>query len=270
MCKFSSHFIAINYHRFHEAEAAIACAKSVLFSARGISGYVRIVFFYHSNQPILESLLSNMKALGLEVVVLPGGANGDCLNMQISKARDYDFFYRVDADDLVSEGRFGWQEKLFQTTGCDICGGGLIYRNVISGRQYEVCPPAKPATLAYLTNQFFLHPTLAFRLSSFHKSNIHYGPERLEDKGLAIAAVKAGFDIVNDPRIYGIYNLNPDARNTRFFSNKNLRYNLAFIRASGRYWAFPLSIVMYLASLTISSEGLRRIRHFIGRFRRLK
>jgi len=268
--KLSRHFIAINFHRFHDGNDAITCAKSVVISARCISGYVRIVFFHHSDQPIPAPLFNEIKALGLEIEGLPGGANGDCLNMQVSMARDYDFFYRVDADDVVSKGRFGWQVDIFQTTGCDICGGGLIYRNVLSGQEYLVIPPAKPAITAFLTNQFFLHPTLAFRLESFRNYNMRYGPERLEDKALAVSAVKAGLDIVNDPRIYGVYNINPHARNARFYSHKNLKYNLAFIRASRGYWAVPLAFGMYLVSLSISSERLRKIRYFVSRFRRLK
>ncbi len=260
-----SHFIAINYHGFHDTEGAILCAQSVLCSARGLSGRVKIVFFHHSDQQVSTLLQTKMETLGLKVACFPGGPNGDCLNLQIAEAKGYDFFYRVDADDLVSEGRFRWQIEQFETTGCDISGGSLIYRNVITGHEYKVVPPDLPATLAFLMNQFFLHPTLAYRISSFSAANMGYAPERLEDKGLAIAAVKSGLLIVNDCRVYGVYNLNPHARDSGFFSHLNLKYNLAFIQAKTSYWAIPLALGMYLASLVISSERLRKIRHFLAR-----
>jgi hypothetical protein len=181
------------------------------------------------------------------------------------QARGYDFFYRVDADDLVSQGRFGWQAEQFESTRCDISGGSLIYRNVKTGREYWVSSPAAPATMAYLMNQFFLHPTLAFRLKSFNQANIRYSPERLEDKGLAISVVKAKLRIVNDPRIYGVYNLNPDARNGRKFNILNLKYNLAFIRATSSYWAIPVAGAIFGVSLVFNKELLRKFRHMIAR-----
>jgi len=263
--KAPSHFIAINCHGFHGTERAILCAQSVLQSVRGLSGRVKYVFFYHSDQPVSPSLLTQLEDLGLEVKCFPSGPNGAGLNVQIAEAKNYDFFYRVDADDLVSEDRFRWQVEQFETTGCDISGGSLIYRNVKTGHEYQVVSPALPATMAFLMNQFFMHPTLAFRLSSFNKTNIRYGLDRMEDKGLAISAVKAGLKVVNDQRVYGVYNLNSHARNSRFFSNLNLKYNLAFIHAKTSYWAVFLALGIYLASLTISSERLRRIRRFLTR-----
>ena len=259
------HFIAINYHSFHDIEDVLKCVRSVILSARGMVGTVKTVLFYHADQPPAQPLLDQMDAMALEVMHLPSGTNGDDLNRQIIQARGYDFFYRVDADDLVSEGRFGWQAKQFETTGCDISGGGLIYKNRKTGQEYQVIPPAAPATMAFLMNQFFLHPSLAFRLESFNRAQIRYGAERMEDKGVAVAVVRAGLNVVNDPRIYGVYNLNPDARNGAKFNILSLKYNLSFIFAKRSYWAIPLVGGIFVASYIFSKEHLRRFRHVLTR-----
>ncbi len=263
--KHPRHFIAINCHTFHEIEDALACVRSVILSARGMTGTVKTVLFYHSDQPPPQLFLDQVEAMPLEVMHLPNGTNGDCLNDQIMQAQGYDYFYRVDADDLVSEGRFCWQAEQFVTTGCDISGGGLIYKNRITGQEYQVIPPAAPASMAFLMNQFFLHPTLAFRLESFNRAHIRYGRERLEDKGLAVTVVRAGLDVVNDPRIYGVYNLNPDARNGSKFNILSLKYNLSFIFAKRSYWAIPLAGGVFMVSYIFSKERLRRFRHLLTR-----
>ena len=259
------HFVAINYHSFHDIEDVLKCVRSVILSARGMTGTVKTVLFYHADQPPAQPFLDQMDAMALEVRYLPNGTNGDCLNNQILQAQGYDFFYRVDADDLVSAGRFGWQAAQFASTGRDICGGGLIYKNRQTGQEYQVIPPAAPATMAFLMNQFFLHPSLAFRLESFNRAQIRYGAERLEDKGLAVAVVKAGLNVVNDPRIYGVYNLNPDARNGAKFNILSLKYNLSFIFAKRSYWAMPLAGGIFVASYMFSKERLRRFRRVLTR-----
>lgn len=259
------HFIAINYHTFHDVEDAQKCVRSVILSARGMTGTVKTVLFYHSAPPPPQSFLDQMEDAPLEVRHLPNGTNGDCLNDQIFQAQGHDYFYRVDADDLVSEGRFRWQAEQFETTGCDISGGGLTYKNRKTGQEYQVIPPAAPATMAFLMNQFFLHPTLAFRLESFNRAHIRYGAERLEDKGLAVAVVKAGLNVVNDPRIYGVYNLNPNARNGSKFNTLSLKYNLSFIFAKPSYWAMPLAGGIFVVSYIFSKERLRKFRRVLTR-----
>ena len=256
----ASHFIAINYHGFHDVDAALDCVRSVLLSAKALTGDVRITLFNHSDQPAPAELTDTLNELGVAQADYPEGPNGESLNHQIDQAQGFDFFYRVDADDLVSQGRFEWQSALMEDTGHDICGGGLIYRNNDTGEEYQVTPPIHPGTLAYLFNNYFLHPSLAFRLSAFSRSNLRYGNRRLEDKHLAVSAYKAGLTVVNDQRIYGTYNLNPNARNGSLFAHRNHTLNLSFIHAARSYWAWPLAYGLLLASMVFSRDRLRGIR----------
>lgn len=256
----ASHFIAINYHGFHDVDAALDCVRSVLLSAKALTGEVRITLFNHSDQPAAAELVDALEEMGVAQANYPESPNGESLNQQIDQAQGFDFFYRVDADDLVSQGRFEWQSTLMEESGSDICGGGLIYRNNDTGDQYQVIPPMHPGTLAYLFNNYFLHPSLAFRLSAFSRSNLRYGNRRLEDKHLALSAYKAGLTVVNDQQIYGTYNLNPNARNGSLFAHRNRTLNLSFIHAARSYWALPLAYGLFLASMVLSRDRLRGIR----------
>lgn len=40
------HFIAINYHTFHDVEDVQKCVRSVILSAQGMIGTVKTVLFY--------------------------------------------------------------------------------------------------------------------------------------------------------------------------------------------------------------------------------
>lgn len=256
----ASHFIAINYHGYHDVDAALDCVRSVLLSAKALTGEVRITLFNHSDQPAAAKLTNALEEMGVARENYPASPNGESLNHQIDQAEGFDFFYRVDADDLVSQGRFKRQSALLEKTGCDICGGGLIYRNIDSGEQYKVIPAMHPGILAYLFNNYFLHPSLAFRLSAFARTKLRYGNRRLEDKHLALSAYKAGLTVVNDQRIYGTYNLNPNARNGSLFTHRNHTLNLSFIHAARSYWALPLAYGLFLASTVLSRDRLRSIR----------
>jgi hypothetical protein len=256
----ASHLIAVNYHGFHNTNVALDCLHSVLQSAKGVSGHVKIIFFNHSGRPASPELVTGLFKLNVILVELPNNSNGENLNKQIEWAKGYDFFYRVDADDLVSQGRFKWQADLLANSNCDICGGGLIYHNIKTGTELKVMPVTHPKTMSYLGNQYFMHPTLAFNLESFKRTNLRYGIRRLEDKDLALSAYNVGLSITNDQRIYGTYNLNPNARNDNLFARRNLELNLAFIRATHNYWALPFVYTMFLFTLLISQNMLRKIR----------
>ncbi len=258
--RFASHFIAINYHGFHNVNAALDCVHSVLRSAKGLNGQVAITFFHHCDRPASPKLASQLKNLDVPLACFPESSNGEALNLQLNQVEEYDFFYRVDADDLVSLGRFQWQSEWFSKTDCDICGGGLIYRNTSTEAEYPVTPSQHPGVLDYLFNRYFLHPTLAFRFSSFSRVSLRYGKQRLEDKGLALSAYKAGLTVQNDRRIYGTYNLDPNARSGRLLARRDHSYNLAFIRASHSFWALPIAYALFAASLLIGREQLRQIR----------
>ncbi len=256
----ASHFIAINYHGFHDLNAALDCVHSVLRSAKGLSGQVAITFFHHCASPAPPKLAAQLKKLDVALACFPESSNGEALNLQLNQVGEHDFFYRVDADDLVSLGRFQWQSEWFSETDCDICGGGLIYRNTLTGTEYPVTPSEHPGVLDYLFNRYFLHPTLAFRFSSFSRVSLRYAKQRLEDKGLALSAYKARLTVRNDQRIYGTYNLDPNARNGSLFARRAHSYNLAFIRAAHSFWALPIAYAVFVASLLIGRERLRQIR----------
>ena len=252
-----SHFIAINYHGFHDVNTALDCIHSVLLSASGLSGQVEITFFNHSGRPVTTKLADGLEDLNVTRRDFSESSNGEALNMQIERAKGFSFFYRVDADDLVSPGRFKWQSQLLANSECDICGGGLIYHNIETGREFHVLPPEMPGTISYLFNQYFLHPTLAFRLETFTP---RYGKCRLEDKELAFSALKSKLTVFNDQRVYGIYNLNPNARNGNIFAHRDFKLNLDYIQAAHSYWALPLAYGLFAASLLISRQKLRNIR----------
>jgi len=266
----ASHFIAINYHGFHDVDAALNCVRSVLLSAKALTGEVRITLFNHSDQPAPPKLTDTLMELGVAQVNYPESPNGESLNHQIDQAQGFDFFYRVDADDLVSEGRFGWQSTLMEQTSCDICGGGLIYHNIETGSEHHVLPPEHPGTMAYLFNHYFLHPTVTFRMSALNRVNLRYGNHRLEDKCLALSAYKSGLKVVNDRKVYGTYNLNPNARNALLFARRNRTLNLAFIRATHSYWAFPLAHGIFALSIFLRQDHLRTIRKTLFHRRKAK
>ncbi len=258
--KTATHFIAINYHGFHDVNAALECVQSVLVSAKNLTGEIRITLFNHSDSPAPPELSTALTTMNVELANYPESPNGESLNHQLDQAKGYDFFYRVDADDLVSKGRFGWQSALMDNTGCDICGGGLIYHNIVTASEHQVLPPEHPGTMAYLLNHYFLHPTVAYRMSAFNRVNLRYSNRRLEDKCLALSACKSGLKVVNDQKIYGTYNLNPNARNAPLFARRNRALNMAFIRTTHSYWAFPLAYGIFAVSMLFSQDRLRTIR----------
>jgi len=256
----ASHFIAINYHGYHSSKAALDCVRSVLLSAKELSGQVDITFFHHSHDPVAAALAIGLENLRVDRMDFPDNSNGENLNRQIEQAKGFSYFYRVDADDLVSPERFKWQEEHLSKSGCDICGGGLMYRSKETCNEYQVLPPASPGTISYLFNRYFLHPTLAFRLETF---KIRYGQNRMEDKELALFSFMSGLTIVNDQRIYGTYNLNPNARSGKTFARRDFGLNLAYIRAARSYWALPLAYSLLVLSLLIHRDKLRIIRKIL-------
>lgn len=259
------HFIAINFHRFHDDLAAIDCTVSVLKSAKALREKAKITFFNHAGHAVSSKLATALENMEITLVNGPSGSTGESLNYQISQAHGFNFFYRVDADDLVSADRFGWQSKILANGDCDICGGALIYRNIKTKSEYLVTAPLRPKTMAFLMNHYFLHPTLAFRLERFEKRKLRYKNQRIEDKSLALSALKAALKVQNDPRVYGIYNLNPDARNGWAVSWLNLKLNIQFILAAHSYWAFPVAIGIFTATTVFRRNTLRNIRKVLFR-----
>ena len=159
-----------------------------------------------------DTLLS----LGIELREGAPSCNGQALNRQIEAAlaEGHDFFYRVDADDLVFADRFVRQAGLFDDPTTDICGGGLVYRDVDSGRERVMVPKGQPRPADFLVNLAVLHPTMAFRLSRIAESGLRYWSGRVEDKALLLQALRLGLRIRNDGAVYGIYNCSRGARNT--------------------------------------------------------
>lgn len=97
-------------------------------------------------------------------------------------------------------------------------------------------------------------------MSALNRVNLRYGNRRLEDKYLALSAYKTGLKVVNDQKLYGTYNLNPNARNAPLFARRNRTLNLAFIHATHNYWAIPLAYGVFSVSMLLSQNHLRIIR----------
>jgi hypothetical protein len=268
-----SHLIAINFHRYHNLDAALTCCASVKRAVEplldGTGRRVSIVLFCACSRAVYCEVSERVKELGIEARHLPEGANGDSLNMQIEYALDegFDFFYRVDADDLVYEDRFVRQAEILTSTSYDICGGGLLYRNVADGTRFKVVPPETPAAASFVFSMFFLHPTLAFRLKTFRTHDIKYWPQRLEDKHLALQARFAGMRVYNDPYIYGEYNLEPNARNGREAAKTSLMLDLRFLMLSKDYIFIPVALGIYLLRLLVSTQTPRNMRNKVLRCR---
>jgi len=228
---------------------------------------VKIVMFHHGEEPLAEATRLGTEEMGIEIVELPQAPNGANLNRQIEMALKggYDFFYRVDADDLVYEDRFSRQAKILMTTEHDLVGGGLVYHDVTTGEKFNVQPRETPGTGDFLSNIFVLHPTIALRLSTIKKHDIRYWHQRLEDKRLALEYDALGLSVYNDPALYGEYNLNPKARNARSFARLSFRLNLRYLNQNHKFLAYPRALVMYLLHLWLPNQRLRKLRRQLHR-----
>jgi hypothetical protein len=268
----SSHFIAINFHAYHDPAAALPCCMSVRRSAdlllKGTGDRVSIVLFYPSSRTVHSEILENVKELDIEIRRLPESTNGAYLNMQVDSALEdgFDYFYRVDADDQVYVDRFARQAAILSSAPYDICGGALVYRNIADGTQFEVVPPAAPTAASFVLNMFFLHPTLAFRLKTFHLHRIKYWTGRLEDKHLALQAHKLGLQVYNDPYIYGEYNLEPNARNTMEAARISLMLDFRFLMPSRNYVLIPISLGIYILRLLVGTHTMRKFRNKVMQY----
>lgn len=261
------HFIAINYHNFHNEDAAIECVNSVKIAADKLVhsklGSVRIVFFNHSKQPLSAELSKTLSTLDIDMEHAPCSENGTGLNTQIRKALDanFDFFYRVDADDSVFSNRFKDQSSFFAITSADFVGGALLYQNMATGDSYLVAPRKTPKAIDYILNNMVLHPTLAMRLSSFKDVHLLYWDDRLEDKEFMLSAIKEKMVVLNDQRVYGTYNYNSTARSSQAAAILNLKLNIKFISATHAWHFVPVALCIFGLSSLFPSNALRKFRY---------
>jgi len=210
--------------------------------------------------------------MGVEISAHPASANGTSLNIQLQMALDagFDFFYRVDADDTVTNCRFPRQSEILISQNVDLCGGGLTYREKSSEKSFLVLPRQNPGPADYLSNQYILHPTIALRLDAVKKHNIRYWAQRLEDKRLVLEFNALGLAVFNDQVVYGTYNLNRNARNRKSFALLNLKLNLRFLQQNGNFLGYPRALMMYALHLIFPNHALRILRNRLARLRRVK
>ena len=271
-CGGSHHFIAINHHRFHDQGLVAQTVHSVLSAAKRLAVArpnegIRIVFF-HQPSSLTPSIIERFEGLSdVEMLDVPRGSNGEGLNRQINIARDAGaiYFYRVDADDPVASERFLRQANLLDQSGADVVGGGLIYSNLRSGTRFRMMPPRHPKPLHYLANSAMLHPALAFRIASICERGLRYWSDRIEDKHLGLQIAQHGLKLVNDPAIYGVYHLNPQARSSIAIAKLNLLLNLAMIRHTRRFDFLLLAFGIFIASAILPSQLLRTLRQHLSR-----
>jgi hypothetical protein len=270
------HFIAINSHGGHSAREGFVCCASVMHSVaplvRQKGPTVRIVLFHHSDSPFDEQLRIDLTEMGVEISEHPASANGTGLNLQLQMALDagFDFFYRVDADDTVDNCRFPRQSDILIKKDVDLCGGGLMYKEKKSDTSFLVLPRQNPNHRDFLSNQYMLHPTIALRLETIKTHNIRYWAQRLEDKRLALDLNAHGLTVFNDQVVYGIYNLNRNARNRKSFALLNLKLNLRFLQQNGNVLGYPRALLMYALHLIFPNHVLRVLRNRLARLRRVK
>jgi hypothetical protein len=110
-----------------------------------------------------------------------------------------------------------------------------------------------------------LHPSLAFRLSSLTNAGLRYWPHRLEDKHLGLQIARHGLKLVNDPLIYGDYNLDPGSRSGMTAARTNLSLNLAYLWQVRRLDLAPAAVVLFVASALFPAQWLRRLRKVMRR-----
>jgi len=261
------HFIAINGHQFHSAADYIQALKTTAVAAEKLSETtaeaVKIACFVNGSGQIEDAVQEQAERLSVPVYSLDETSNGACLNRQIDQAtaEGFTIFYRADADDVTDPDRFIHQARCFRNDAGDLCGGGLTYHNIRTSSKYDVYPAEHPGTADYLTNSYFLHPVLAFRLDALAIANIRYWQGRQEDKQLALQAKCAGLRVYNDQKLYGCYNLNPQARNSHAASRLTLQLNVAFLKATGQFHKLPIAWAIFLTSLLLPKQLLRDIRH---------
>ena len=261
-----SHFIAINMHAFHHPQRVEHALHSTLLAAAKLRAsrdeLVKVICFINSGNGAEKKPKQPNVDASLEVRFLHEKSNGASLNRQIETALadQFTYFYRVDADDITDSHRFVHQAQKLRDRYGEICGGGLTYRNITTNDAFDVIATEHPRTQDYLANCYFLHPVIAFNLSAISKSGLRYWHQRLEDQHLALQARELGLRVYNDPHIYGVYNLDPEARNSKQSSDLSLRLNISFLKASGERWKLPAAWGIYLMSRLFSSQRMRNIR----------
>lgn len=224
---------------------------------------VKVTCFINGSQSVTSKLAKTAEHLSVELISLQESSNGACLNRQIDQAvhEGFSIFYRADADDFTLPDRFTRQAKCFRKDAGDICGGGLIYRNIRDETEIEVFPKEHPDSLSYLSNSYFLHPVLAFRLEALSSRGIRYWHQRQEDKYLALQAHVAGLRVFNDQALYGRYNLNPDARNSLQACWLTFKLNMRFLQSTRQIRYMPFAIALFLTMLLLPRQILRNLRH---------
>lgn len=265
-----SHLIAVNCHPFH-ALADIRLGLTSVARAVGVfrqktRDTVQVRVFWHNAESAPDTLRDQVEAEGFDLIEMPHKTNGENLNFQIDGAvKDgFDIFFRVDGDDTVTAQRFVQQSALLKQDECDICGGGLRYKPE-DGNSFVMLPEPHPGPRDYIENKYVLHPSMAFRLDAFVRSNLRYWNRRLEDKALLLAAKKAGLRVMNLPLVAGGYNVGPRSRNRLFQKWLGLKLNLGFLWHTGALHLVPYALGLFLMQVLVGSHRLRRIRYLMHR-----
>lgn len=254
--------IAVNFHQFHKQSDLERCLRSLnrslILAQRSHDSVIDIIIFNSSGKKIK---ITPFVCQYQEIVITPA-PNGLGLNEQIKYAieKSYDLFFRVDGDDTVSERRFSRQLKLFKNYDYDVVGGGLIYKSIDDNSEVIVMPYKRPKSFSFLINKFFLHPTLAFKLSFIKANNIFYESTRLEDKKLAIMLHQNAASIYNDQSIYGTYYYSNKARSKLSIVILNFKFNCLYIKSSEghKLLKYFSALIIFLTGVFIPVRFLRR------------
>lgn len=259
-------FVAINSHRFHAPSDVVNAVNSTghaVARAASLGIPLHVALFAAASVANDPEVIAATNARQVSRHPQESSSNGTNLNAQIVCAQQAgaELFFRVDGDDTVSPTRFTRQINLMATSDAAISGGGLIYRDTATGGSHTVLPAPKPGPLAFLTNLYLMHPTLCFRLKTIQAAGLMYWPHRLEDKELALQAATRGLSLVNDPAVYGTYNIHPSARASLEAAKLNLSLNQRYLWAIRRPDLLPLAWGAYAARRVFGAQAMRQLRN---------
>ena len=266
----AAHLIAVNCHPFHDCALILRGLDPVARAARvlqqDVPGRVEARLFWHRPDPVPADIAAQISKLGLQLDIQTHHSNGENLNSQIAfaAAGAFDFFYRVDGDDIVFAQRFLLQARHLARGTHDICGGGLRYEPD-HGPTYDVIPPARPGVRDYLENRFVLHPSMALRVASLTQSGLRYWTHRLEDKALIGAADAAGLRFGNLPIVLGTYGVRRTTRNGFAPKWLNLRLNLIFLRQRGAFGWMIYAGALFAGQILLGAHLMRWMRNCVYR-----
>ncbi|MEM6308681.1 MAG: hypothetical protein AAF754_01430 [Pseudomonadota bacterium] len=259
---------AINAHPFHDLARLGPCLQSVARAAEAFHSEtgerLKPVLFWHNDLKPNASIQARCQEFQVDIVHYPHVSNGKNLNRQLDFAcfHEFEFFFRVDADDVVYANRFQLQSAVFSNGSCDVCGGALEYVSEL-GVKFVTRPPCSPRHRDFVENAFVLHPSLAIRLAALNHHNLRYRMGRMEDKKLYHDMVLAGLRIHNLQDIVGVYMTSNQSRNRAALKFLSFSLNVHFLFATKSAFLMPYAVALFVAHMCIPPQKLRQIRALV-------